>query len=286
MTPPYNYTIRGKTDGFGAQYNAILSGLAFCEHSPDYNYIHTPLKSVSHGWRDKTNELNEFIGIPNGVGSNVKIHTSQRHGNKNVYSDRQPSNWYDEKTLAKIRGYYWSTPKPQNCKQDIAIHIRRGDVQPDGQGKDNRKRFTPNEFYNRKIPKVLSIYPEDYTIVILSEGKMSEFESIMDEWPPSLKKRIFWKLGTHHENDCEFNLITAFHQMVTAKVLVQSQSSLSYIAGILNENEVWFLSGNKNEGQRYPLDHWRLLERSDSSKTEDGTTYANHIKYLREGKYN
>ena len=40
MTNIY-YTIVGKTDGFGAQYQAILSGIAYCKFK-NYIYIHTP----------------------------------------------------------------------------------------------------------------------------------------------------------------------------------------------------------------------------------------------------
>ena len=31
-----NYTITGKTDGFGAQYQAIMSGIAYCKFK---NYL-------------------------------------------------------------------------------------------------------------------------------------------------------------------------------------------------------------------------------------------------------
>ena len=57
-----NYTIAGKIDGFGAQYMAIISGIAYCKYK-NYNYVHTPLKNVSHGGDKDT--LNKFIGIPN-----------------------------------------------------------------------------------------------------------------------------------------------------------------------------------------------------------------------------
>ena len=59
--------------------------------------------------------------------------------------------------------------------------------------------------------------------------------------------------------------------MVTAKVFIQSRSGLSYVAGILNKNEVWFSSAKGSaKGQKYPLDHWRLLE-ARGSQVPDGT---------------
>ena len=42
------YTISGKSDGFGAQYQSIMSGIAYCNYM-NYQYIHTPMKILSHG---------------------------------------------------------------------------------------------------------------------------------------------------------------------------------------------------------------------------------------------
>ena len=54
------YTITGKIDGFGAQYLAILSGIAYCK-THKYTYIHTPFTTMAHNV-DISN-ANEFIGI-------------------------------------------------------------------------------------------------------------------------------------------------------------------------------------------------------------------------------
>lgn len=290
----HNYTMTGKTDGLGCQLNAVYSAIAFCEHSPDYNYVHTPFYSVSHGWgwetneeesswKKRTNKLEEFIGIPNGRSSSVKIHTSGSYGNKEVFNDCRPSNWYDDKTLKKIRDYYWSTAKPAPCQQDIVVHIRRGDNQPTNRQTRTQKTYTGNEWYRDRIPWIASMYPEDFTIAIHSEGEMAEFESIMDGWTRDLKDKVTWKLGKHWEYDGEFDLVTAFHDMVTAKVLLQARSGFSYTAGMLNENEVWFYSGNQSKGQKYPLDHWRVIQHS-SKKDSDGLTYKEIINLIKREK--
>ncbi len=295
MTPPYNYTIRGKTDGFGCQYGAILSGLAFCEHDPDYNYVHTPLISVSHGWRDKhkVDELNEFIGIPDGR-EGKEIHKSQIR-NKTVSRDRQPSNWYDDKTLEKIRNYYWSTAKPHPCKQEIVVHIRRGDInvserlERDGRTAHNgdaRKRYTGNEWYRDRIPWIASKYPESYTIAIHSEGdanvkdSMYEFNSIMEKWPQSLKDRTTWKIATDLVAEQKYDLRVAFHEMVTAKVLLTSKSSFAYVAALLTEGDVFYYGHKNGRGMYPPLDHWYAIRHS-SSKYEDSITYREIINLIK-----
>lgn len=296
MTPPYNYTIRGKKDGFGCQYGSILSGLAFCEHSPDYNYVHTPLRSVSHGWRDKhkVDELNEFIGIPDGR-EGKEIHKSEEYNKTVSRLDHRPSNWFDNKTLEKIRNYYWSTPKPHPCEQEIVVHIRRGDINTnkrlkrDGRSAHNgaaRKRYTGNEWYRDRIPWIAAKYP-DCSIAIHSEGDnhvddpMYEFNSIMDGWPQSLKDRTTWKIAADWIAEQRYDLRVAFHEMVTAKALLTSKSSFAYVAGILSEGDVFFQGSGKFHG--YPLDHWYIIQHS-SSKHPDGITYEEIINLIKREK--
>ena len=59
-----NYTMSGKTDGFGCQLNAVFSAIAFCEHDPNYVYVHTPFFHVSHGWDSPgKNESNKLMNL-------------------------------------------------------------------------------------------------------------------------------------------------------------------------------------------------------------------------------
>ena len=54
------YTINPRGDGFGAQYLAILSGIAYCNYK-NYIYVHTPFIKMEHNTNIK--KANEFIGI-------------------------------------------------------------------------------------------------------------------------------------------------------------------------------------------------------------------------------
>ena len=247
-----NYTIRGKTDGFGCQYNAKLSGLAFCLNTHQYRYIHTPFVSVSHGWRSPENvaQLNEFIGIPDNR-RGKRIHVPKSFEAK-VFNN--PNDFYHTSVLEKIREYYWSTPKPTVADCEIAVHIRRGDVQPH-RGGDRKKRHLPNHWYNIQIPDVAARYPSHYRIAIFSEGEMAEFQSITDGWPQDLIDRTVFKLAQDGVSEQKFDLMTTFHELVTAKVLVMSKSGISYTAGILNENDVFWVTSSAR-GQTKPLYHW------------------------------
>ena len=252
-----NYTIRGKTDGFGCQYNAVMSGLAFCLNSTrwrcQYRYVHTPFVSVSHGWRDekKVAELNEFIGIPdNRLGK--KIHVPKRSEDK-VFND--PNAFYSNEVLDTIRNYYWSTPKPMPADHEIIVHVRRGDVAPD-RGGDRARRFIPNVWYNTHVPDIIRRYPDHYRIAIHSEGSEKDFVSIIDGWPDDFIQRTTFKIAQDDVAEQKFSLTKTFHEMVTAKVLLMSKSGLAYSSAVLNENDVFFVR-SPAKGQKIPLNHWK-----------------------------
>lgn len=105
-----NYTICGKQDGFGAQYQSIMSGIVYCEFN-NLNYVHTPISKIHHG--EDIISLNKFIGIP--ILRNrdkIKIDISEQFSKK-VYYSRKPSIYYTKKAVDIIRKYYYSTPKPK-----------------------------------------------------------------------------------------------------------------------------------------------------------------------------
>ena len=104
-----NYTITGKTDGFGAQYQAIMSGIAYCKFK-NYNYIHTPFKKIDHNGDIKS--LNNFIGIPNlHSKNNINIDITENYSGE-VHWSRNPSKYYTNDTIALLRNYYYTTYKP------------------------------------------------------------------------------------------------------------------------------------------------------------------------------
>ena len=246
-------TIRGKKDGFGCQLNAKFSGIAFCFNHPKYRYVHTPFTTVSHGWRDQdaVDILNDFMGIPDNR-RGKKIHCVYRYMNQ-VFGN--PNDFYNEKTLNHLRRMYWSTPKPPNVKEEIVVHIRRGDVSLSRSG-DRRRRHMYNPWYNKKIPSLAALYPDHYQIAIHSEGDFEEFSSILDGWPEDLIQRTNFKLAEDDVREQKYSLTTAFHEMVTAKVFLGSKSGLSYTSSILCEGDVYFVAA-RAKGQNRGLNHWK-----------------------------
>lgn len=214
------YTIFGKVDGFGSQYQAIMSGIAICAHMK-WKYVHSPLINVAHLNGIDVKKLNTFIGIP------ITRHL-YKHVNKIeecsgiVHRSVNPDIFYTNNVLNIIRNYYYSTPKPLKSKYDIAIHIRRGDVKENGDYEITR-RYTSNDIYTKIINNLKIKYP-NYTICIYSQGNDEDFINLNVDCI---------KLN----NDLRID----FHEMVTSKVLIMAKSSYSYCAALLSIGEIYYM---------------------------------------------
>lgn len=225
-----NYTITGKTDGFGAQYQAIMSGIAWSRFK-NYNYIHTPFKNMEHGGDIKS--LNNFIGIPDTHSKN-NIDITEPFSSE-VHFSSNPSEYYTNDVIALLRNYYYTTPKPIIEKVDIAIHIRRGDVNIE----THENRYTSNSYYNKIIKYLNYKYPTN-NIVIFSEGSEKNFSELNG-------KNLSFRLNKSIEE--------TFHSLVSAKILVTAISSFSYSAAILNPNEIYFIKSPWHN----PLKNWKII---------------------------
>lgn len=222
------YTFKTRCKAFGNYYLSLMSSIAFCEKN-NFEYIHKPLKKISH--KKNKNKLMKFIGIP--IDKEDKTYDKTITTNilrKTRYSNK-PSIYFTDSVLKKLRTYYYSTNKPEIEYIDIVIHIRRGDVSD----KKCKSRYTTNEEYLKIIHFLKEKYPT-YKIKIISEGKIEDFIELKTE-----------NTSFYLNKD----LKKAFHYMVKSKVLVCAKSNLSYCAGILNENEVYYLPHWQKK-----LDNW------------------------------
>jgi len=223
-------TIKGRDDGFGSQYLAIMSGIAACAHE-GYYYHHTPINVIEHNIYKE--DLNEFIGIKNSSKKiPINMHTILQYDEAN-YSPN-PSIYYTQKVLKTIRNHYFKTPKPKIKYLDIALHIRRGDV--NGSAGD---RFTTFDTIIEYLPLIKKKYPS-YKVTVVSEGHREDFEPL--------------------ETYCDDFLLngeirTSYHSLVTAKVLIMAKSGFSYTSGILSENIVYY-----EDFWHHSLDHWHSIK--------------------------
>lgn len=209
-------TITGRGGGFGDVYLSLLSGIAFCEYK-GYEYVHQPIKNLGHGL--DAAEMNQFIGIP--AGDYARADLSRRFIDE-VHDAKRPDMYYTSAVLGKIRDFYYSTAKPAPCQYDIAIHIRRGDVQANDVYKFRR---ISNSKYRQILTKLKAEFP-NYSIGIYSQGKIDDFAELQGE-------NIHFCLNEDVQK--------TFHALVTAKVLVTAKSDFSYCAALLSTNTIYYL---------------------------------------------
>jgi len=255
-------TVAGKTDGFGAQLNAKLSGIAFGFCHPGWRYVHRPFTRVSHGV--KHTDCNWLFPHPYGRHT---FHVNLWNGVRHVFN--RPHEWYKPKVLEHIRSIYWSN-KEFEQSEEIAVHIRRGDIAAHKRHRHSEgKRWQSNKYYNSIIPKIAANYSDSMPVVIYSEGKESEFLSgpnpINKNWGNALSERLSLRLGKYRDNkpDDENNymgLIEAYQKMTSSKVFVQSRSSLSWCVSLMNENDIWLQpTTRRHYSYRGRLEHWNII---------------------------
>jgi len=236
MTPTKKqfYTVKGCTDGFGAQYQHIMSGIAFGEFN-NYVYVHSPFITIEHNV--DVDKLNTFIGINNNhLSADELLSTDvivQPYADA-VHWSNNPSMYYTDNVKQIIKNFYYSTHKPLIADVDIAIHIRRGDV-----NEDFTDRFTENSKYIKLIQALKLKFPNK-KIHIFSEGKIEDFK----------------EFGLNEDNfKLNLDVDETFHSLVCAKILIIAKSSFSYSSAILNENVVYYMDDFLNFWHK-PLNTW------------------------------
>lgn len=228
-----NFTISGKTDGFGSQLQACFSMIAYC-HYKGYNYIHNEFYRMHHNDENVDQfpkVMNDFVNLEHKFRSFKSLtnnEISKVHMAKEgyfVHGSYSPEVFYNEPVLNLLRECYYSNPKPDiskiysNSIYNVAVHIRRGDVSD----KAHWSRYTKNEEYIHLLKSIE--LPANAQLHIFSEGSPEDFNDFKIAFP-NIRLHI------------SINIQTTFHCFVEADLLIMSKSSFCYSAGLLNKNKV------------------------------------------------
>ncbi|KAL3913928.1 MAG: hypothetical protein SGPRY_007805 [Prymnesium sp.] len=125
---PQGVTMRGRSDGFGAQYAAMMSTYSWASLN-GLTYHITPWERMEHGVN--ASQMFAFVGGhlygPPAVPSTKAA--TEKHAELARLHPRNQSIWHP-----LLREFYYATPKPQllwgRTKPHLAVHVRRGDVTP------------------------------------------------------------------------------------------------------------------------------------------------------------
>jgi hypothetical protein len=220
--------IRTRCDGFGAQYMAQMSALAWAVHNNRYFYFE-PFAVLDHGEDAET--MSQFTGLRS-WGRRVRYkRLAHVRFVPEILESAEPSRYFNSNVLSILREMYRSSPKPAPCSHQIAIHIRRGDV-----GEHLSSRWLSSDVYLSLVQSLQRFFP-GASIGLYSQGQTSDF-------------RDFARLGVSLELNRD--LRETFHELVTAPMLFPAPSCLSYAAAVLSEGVVVHLANQQNR----PLSHW------------------------------
>jgi hypothetical protein len=250
-------TCAGKTDGGGAQIQAIVSVAALAKFF-GAQFVHTPLSKIDHCPKHLTME--EFCRSWEGVISLFGLTGST--GDEFVQYDKDEF-MLDLLTL-KMRGkrislenaHFLTDNHPEiyelvglsatseeraaGNKQNIYAHARRGDVKEDDH---TSFRYTSDATLRANIETVRRLLDTDPEVFIVTQGPDAEFRKKFE--------------------DCtiivEEDPVKAILLLANSDVLIMAKSSFSFVAGLLSKGSVHY----ETYWQR-PLPSWSVLPSTTS----------------------
>jgi hypothetical protein len=221
-----------RSDGFGAQFQNIIYDILFASAN-SYEYLYTPIKTMEHNYNNDDNFLQIIEDIMN-IKNNYKLHDCNKDECDHIiqreityeFVERDIDKYTNSDAMKRLREVFWQNKNKiyfNNQKTNVAVHIRRPNPH------DNRTdgADTPDEYYKIVMDLVKEHNKEkDLLFHIYSQGNPEDF-------------KIFENENTVlHINE---NLKDTFTGLVASDILVTSRSSLSYVAALLNENQVYYL---------------------------------------------
>jgi hypothetical protein len=246
LGPSVAITCRGRTDGAGSQSMAVICAMAVARLA-GCQYQHTAFVSMAHdgGSReDWARRWEAFLNLGDGEApvpqSAELVPLSAAVANAAAYAGRPIvvfGGWFSqpreirpilESLRAALRAKYWRSPKdaiPSHRAPSgltAAIHLRRGDVS----ASRNARRFVGDDLVLRQIERLRqAVAPlgRTLTINLYSEGRAEDFRAFADAG-----------CNLHVSEDA----FEAFHNMVTADILMIAPSTFSRVAALLSRGIV------------------------------------------------
>jgi hypothetical protein len=219
-------------DGFGAQYQRIIQTFIYCKAN-NLKFCYCPFKNMEHNYENSENFISRIERLIN-LKDNIE--------NRNIDKCKQLDyggvvlKWFEanidkncnNEHMEFIKDCFWKNKERElvfnNNKINIAIHIRR-ENQHD-KGRAGERITTPNEYYLNVMNNIRENNKnKDVLFHIYSQGEMNNFAILQNE------DVIF-----HLDED----ICKTFIELVGADILVTSPSSLSYVAALISDGEIYY----------------------------------------------
>jgi hypothetical protein len=254
-------TCSGKSDGGGSQVLAILGVAAFARYF-GASFIHTPLSFVEHC--PKHEKMEDFCSKWETIIAPFGF--SETNGER-FYEYGSIEDFLVDFLLFRTRGkqiclanvHYITDTHPEvynsiglgassqvmdNCgTKTIYVHVRRGDVTPEG---PNSFRYTSDEDVRLYIESVRQLFTGRTEVFIVTENPSLEFKekfqdcTIISEEDPTKVLRL----------------------LARSDILVMSRSALSFVAALTSTGEVFY-----EPYWNRPLPSWSILPTKESLRS-------------------
>lgn len=230
-------TNKSLIDGFGSQYQHIISVLLIC-YKNNYKFYYNPISKMEHNYNNEEDFFERVENLMN-IKPYFELCNDEKVQNEQIIIfdmdakyviDKNIEEYATQDALQQIKNMFWANKIKdkkiifKNNEEGVihvAVHIRRPNKH------DNRilGSDTPDEYYLKLIKYIREQNTnEKVRFHIYSQGEPENFEKYLAE-------------------DTEFHinedLMTTFISLVAADILVTSFSSYSYIAAFLNEGTIY-----------------------------------------------
>lgn len=212
-------------DGFGAQYQRIISSIMYAELTGK-EFVYRPFKDMEHNYDDDQNFIEKkekFINLIDNYKKINEVSNVLSLGPRVYEVEDNLDVCLGLESLKKIkRLIHENKKKPYDDSfLNISVHIRRFNTHDNGD-----YAYVDDSYYLNVINYIRSNYEGNKLFHIYSQGDEKLFEK-------------------YQSNDVVFHLDEpiedTFYGLITSDILVMSKSSLSYSAGILSEGIVYYL---------------------------------------------
>ncbi len=227
------YTTIKMYDGFGAQYQKIVQTYIYCKMN-NLNFAYSPIDSIEHNYENDVtyvNKLEKTMNLENNivnVDKNMVLHRIE-FPIVREFSEKNIDICCESEHMKFIKDCFWGNKEKdyfKNDKLNVAIHIRRANLHDKGLA--GQRVTTPNSYYLNIMNKIREKYKDkDKQVLfhIYSQGDETKFIDLVNS---DVKMYL------------NYDIIESFIGMVAADILVTSPSSLSYVAALISDGEIYY----------------------------------------------
>jgi len=226
------YTSIKSKDGFGSQYQKILQTYIYCKIH-NINFAYNKFTYVEHNYNNDVEYINKLENLINlkdnliNVNDNMDCEYLDYGTIVRNFFEENIDICCESEYMKFVKDCFWKNKDRdfyKNNKFNVAIHIRRKNSHDKGLA--GKRVTTPNSYYLNIMNLIRKKHKEkDILFHIYSQGNEDNFKDL------SSNNVIFYL-----NND----VIPSFIGMVAADILVISPSSLSYVAALISDGEIYY----------------------------------------------